>query len=165
MTRLFIGLFGLFSLLFLGACSPERHAQGGVFLPPGDAAKGETHFVSLGCVNCHTVVGAELPEPAAAGPVRVRLGSRTGRTLSYGQLVTSIVNPSHRLAKRYRKDEISEQGESLMTNLNEVLTVAQLTDLVAFLQAHYEKAERPGYKYPVYTYGADGEARGEGTAN
>ena len=164
MTRILTGLVGLWVLLCISACSPERHTQGGVFLPQGDALQGEAHFVSLGCVNCHVVVGAELPEPAADSPIRVRLGSRTGRTLTYGQLVTSIVNPSHRLATRYRKDEVSEQGQSLMVNLNDVITVAQLTDLVAFLQAHYEKAERPGYKYPVYTYDANEAPGGSGSS-
>ena len=142
-------------MISIGACGPEQSPQATVNLPPGDAAQGAAHFVQLGCTSCHVVVGADLPEPDEVGPVRVWLGTRTGRTLSYGQLVTSIVNPSHRLATRYSKDKISEQGESLMTNLNEVITVAQLTDLVAFLQAHYERSERPGYKYPVYTYGTD----------
>jgi len=41
-----------------------------------------------------------------------------------------------------------------MTIYNDVLTVTQLTDLVAFLQAHYEQADRPGYRYPAYTYKA-----------
>jgi hypothetical protein len=45
-----------------------------------------------------------------------------------------------------------------MTSYNDVLTVTQLTDLVAFLQAHYEKAERPGYKYPVYTDQSDDDS-------
>jgi len=75
--------------------------------------------------------------------------------MSYGQLATSIVNPSHRLSRRYRTDEVSQEGESLMTSYNDVLTVTQLTDLIAFLQAHYREAERPGYKYPVYTYQSD----------
>lgn len=157
MIRICSRIAGLFALFLIAACSPEPATQATVNLPPGDAAKGEAHFVSLGCTGCHVVIGADLPEAAEAGPVRVRLGSRTGRTLSYGQLVTSIVNPSHRLATRYSKDKISVEGQSLMTNFNEVITVAQLTDLVAFLQAHYEESERPGYKYPVYTYGANEE--------
>lgn len=152
MNKYLTTIVSLCVLVCISACIPQRRGHDGVFLPQGDASKGEAHFVQLGCVNCHIVTGAELPEPAAAGPVRVRLGSTTGRTLSYGQLVTSIVNPSHRLAPRYRKDEVSVAGQSLMTNYNDVITVAQLTDLVAFLQAHYGEAERPGYKYPVYTY-------------
>jgi sulfur-oxidizing protein SoxX len=155
MRSLFISLVALCALIYVSACDRDDPRQRATYLPDGDAAKGEMHFVSLGCINCHSVLGAELPDPVEAGPVRVRLGSRTGSRMSYGQLVTSIVNPSHRLSGRYRKDEISQQGESLMTSYNDVLTVTQLTDLVAFLQAHYLKAERPGYKYPVYDYNSD----------
>ena len=155
LRSLFISLVTLFALACLSGCDRDDRRQGDIYLPLGDAAKGETHFVSLGCVGCHTVVGAELPEPAETGPVRVLLGSRTGQVMSYGQLVTSIVNPSHRLSGRYRKSEVSHEGKSLMTSFNDVLTVTQLTDLVAFLQAHYDMAERPGYKYPIYTYTAD----------
>lgn len=146
-------LVALCALPCITACNPASRTQAGIVLPEGDAAKGEMHFVSLGCPSCHAVVGTELPEPAAEGPIRVLLGSRTGRALSYDQLVTSIVNPSHRLAARYRDEDVSVEGQSLMTVYNDVMTVTQLTDIVAFLQAHYEKAERPGYKYPVYTYG------------
>jgi hypothetical protein len=152
LRRLFISLVALCALICVSACDQDDRRQGVIYLPEGDAANGETYFVSLGCVSCHSVIGAELPDALNTGPVRVLLGSGAGRKMPYGQLVTSIVNPSHRLSARYRKDEISEQGESLMTSYNDFLTVTQLTDLVAFLQAHYVKAERPGYKYPVYSY-------------
>ncbi len=155
MRRLFISLVVLCASVCLSACDRDDRSRGDIYLPEGDAVKGEMHFVSLGCVSCHSVVGAELPEPAEAGPVRVLLGSRAGIRMSYGQLVTSIVNPSHRLSARYRKEEVSQEGKSLMTSYNDVLTVTQLTDLVAFLQAHYKKADRPGYKYPVYDYRTD----------
>lgn len=155
LRSLFISLIALCALMYVSACDRNVPGQGDIYLPEGDAARGEMHFVSLGCVSCHNVTGAELPEPAEAGPVRVRLGSRTGRRMSYGQLVTSIVNPSHRLSSRYRVDEVSEDGESLMISYNDMLTVSQLTDLVAFLKAHYEMADRPGYRYPVYTYQTD----------
>ena len=158
MRSLFNGLVALFALICLSACDRDNRRQGDIYLPEGDAAKGKMHFVALGCVNCHRVIGAELPEPAEAGPVRVLLGSQSGRRMSYGELVTSIVNPSHRLSARYRREEVSKEGESLMTFYNDVLTVTQLTDLVAFLQAHYEKADRPGYNYPAHTYKADDDS-------
>lgn len=150
MRSLFNSLVALCMLICLSACDRDDPGQGDIYLPEGDAVKGEMYFASLGCVNCHVVIGAELPEPAEVGPVRVLLGSQTGRKLSYGVLVTSIVNPSHRLSARYRKDEVSEGGESLMPSYNDVLTVTQLTDLVAFLDAHYETADRPDYKYRAY---------------
>ena len=159
MHRLVMNLVALCALIFFAACDRGDREQRGIYLPEGDAANGEMHFVSLGCVSCHSVVGAELPESSEAAPVRVLLGSRTGRVMSYGDLVTSIVNPSHRLSARYREDKVSREGKSLMTSYNDVLTVTQLTDLVAFLQAHYERAERPGYKYPVYTYQSDDDSK------
>jgi len=154
LRSLFNSLVALCTLICLSACDRDNRGQVDIYLPEGDAAKGKMHFVSLGCVSCHSVIGAELPEPAEAGPVRVLLGSHTGLRMSYGQLVTSIVNPSHRLSPRHPRDKISQEGESLMTIYNDVLTVTQLTDLVAFLQAHYEQADRPGYRYPAYTYKA-----------
>ncbi len=155
-----IRLVALCALICLTACDRDERRQGDIYLPAGDPAKGEMHFVSLGCIGCHSVIGAELPEPVKAGPVRVLLGSRTGRSMSYGQLVTAIVNPSHRLSPRYRKEEVSRDGESLMAYYNDVLTVTQLTDLVAFLQAHYQKADRPGYKYRDYTQESEDDSEG-----
>ena len=150
MRSLFNSFVALCTLICLSACDRDDPRQGDIYLPVGNAAKGEMYFASLGCVNCHVVIGAELPEPAEAGPVRVLLGSQAGRKLSHGELVTSIVNPSHRLSARYRKDEVSDGGESLMPSYNDVLTVTQLTDLVAFLDAHYETAVRPDYEYRAY---------------
>ncbi len=161
MRSLLVSFVSLFTFLCVSACDQVEPRQGAIHLPEGDATKGAQHFVDLGCVSCHKVVGAELPEPVEAGPVRVLLGSATGRTKTYDQLVTSIVNPSHRLSSRYRKDKVSQDGQSLMTSNNDVMTVTQLTDLVAFLQAHYVKAERPGYKYPVYSYKSDSESESE----
>lgn len=139
-------------MLGLSACNPYEESY---VLPQGDAEAGKAQFASLGCVGCHVVVGVEFPEATEAGPVRVVLGSTTGRTMTYGQLVTAIVNPSHRLPIGHRRTGVSEGGQSRMTSFNDVMTVTQLTDIVAFLQAHYTDAERPGYTYPVYDYGSD----------
>ena len=149
-------LFATSAMFCLAACDPFEESY---VLPEGDAAIGKQNFVSLGCINCHVVIGAELPDPVEAGPVRVRLGSRTGRKMSYGQLVTAIVNPSHRLPIGHERTGVSVDGESRMKSFNDVMTITQLTDIVTFLQAHYTEAERPGYKYPVYDYrsGADSE--------
>jgi hypothetical protein len=158
LRSLLISLVALCALVCVSSCDRDDRRQGVIYLPEGDAAKGEMYFVSLGCVSCHSVIGAELPDSVEAGPVRVLLGSRTGRKMYYGQLVTSIVNPSHRLSARYRKDEVSQQGGSLMTSYNDVLTVTQLTDLIAFLQKYYVKAERPGYTYHVHSYQSDDDS-------
>ena len=137
----------------LSGCNVGGEGRNEVHLPAGDAAKGEELFVSVGCVSCHAVGDAEFQDSSSVSDVRVRLGSQTGRRMSYGQLVTSVVNPSHRLAPQYFSENIAENGESLMANYNDALTVTQLTDIVAFLQTHYEDVLRPGFRYPTYEYG------------
>ncbi|MDJ0938344.1 MAG: c-type cytochrome [Woeseiaceae bacterium] len=154
--RYYLAIFAALGALALSGCAQkDESVLAEVYLPEGDAERGKAAFVSLGCVSCHSVVGAELPEPEVAGPVRVLLGSRTGRVRSYGDLVTSIVNPSHRQPGRYlqQPDTVPEDSASIMTAYNDVMTVTELTDLVAFLQTHYERVRHPRYKYTRYDYG------------
>ena len=68
---------------------------------------------------------------------------------TYGELVTAIVNPSHKLADGYEKDQVSENGVSNMYLYNEYMTVQELTDLVRFLQPRYDVAP-PRYQYRIY---------------
>jgi hypothetical protein len=68
----------------------------------------------------------------------VVLGGETRRVKTYGELVTSIINPSHILALGYPKELITKGDQSAMTNFNDTLTVRQLADLVAFLQSRYQ---------------------------
>ena len=37
-----------------------------------------------------------------------------------------------------------------MATFNDVMTVTQLTDIVAFLQQHYQRIDRPRYQYRRY---------------
>jgi mono/diheme cytochrome c family protein len=139
------------ALLF--ACAPKPESARGFRLPDGDAAAGRATFVRLNCHGCHEVEGLELPEFDYAGPplVRVKLGGLTTRVRTYGELVTSIINPSHRLIDGYPRDQVSRDGESMMANYNDWMTVSQLIDLVAFLQSHYEVVP-PDYEYYQFTY-------------
>jgi len=116
---------------------------------PGDAEKGQALFVEYGCNGCHVVPGVDLPE--GGGPVRIVLGGRVSKVKSYPELVTSVINPSHKFIPRRRADEVSVDGESLMTVYNDVMTVTELIDIVAFLEASYVELERPGYRYPTYS--------------
>ncbi len=68
---------------------------------------------------------------------------------TYGQLVTSIINPSHKLAPGYPIETISEDGQSKMPLYNGYMTVQELIDIVSFLQPHYEVIV-PQYHYRVY---------------
>ena len=130
------------------ACEPPRPEFA---LPEGDPEKGQQLFVSYSCTSCHTVRDLDLPEPESEGPVKVSLGGRVSKLKSYQELVTSVINPSHQLVKRRRAEEVSQDGESLMTVYNDVMTVSDLIDLVAFLDSRYEEFERPGYRYTLHS--------------
>jgi cytochrome c2 len=128
------------------ACTPSPESALGFRLPDGDAAAGRAAFVDLQCHACHEIDGIELPTPAQSGPLRIELGGEVSKVKTYGELVTSVINPSHKLAWDYPPEQVARGGESLMRVDNEVMTVQQLIDLVAFLQSHYEVVI-PEYEY------------------
>jgi hypothetical protein len=127
-------------LLAIVACAGAVQAcatgsRGAIRLPEGDAARGRDAFVALRCNACHEIEGFDLPAPFMA-ETRVLLGGKPARVETYENLVTSIANPSHRIATGYPPDAVAIEGVPLMSliRLNEVMTVQQLVDLVAFLQ-------------------------------
>ena len=125
----------LLCLTPLAACSPE--SPFGFRLPDGDPAAGRQAFVNLGCNACHEVAG--VPIEYVEGITRVQLGGKTTHVRTYGELVTSIINPSHKIAPQHRERGAVLEGESVMTYLylNQIMTVQELVDLVAFLQPTY----------------------------
>ena len=133
-------------LAAIAACTPE--SPFGFRLPDGDADAGRQAFVDLGCNACHEVAG--VPIESAEGITHVRLGGKTTHLKTHGELVTSIINPSHKIAPQHRGAVLD--GESVMTYLylNQVMTVQELVDLVAFLQPTYEVVAPPPVKWPVY---------------
>lgn len=135
--------FILTSTAVLLACA-NQWDQGGVHLPQGDAAKGREAFVDLRCHACHEMEGFNPPTPIVA-ETRVLLGGQTARVKTYGDVITSIANPSHRIAGGYPPEAIAVDGVPLMTliHLNEVMTVQQLVDLAAFLVTAYEVVPPP----------------------
>ena len=139
-------------ICLLGAGCGGPKSGRGFTLPDGDVARGQAAFVALKCYTCHTVSGVELP-PAEAGEKKiVALGGTTRQIQTYGQLVTSIIHPSHKVAKAYAEDQKGPSGEikSRMVNNNDAMTVSQLIDIVKFLQSHYELEEFDPTPYTMY---------------
>jgi hypothetical protein len=137
----------------LAACTPAPESARGFRLPDGDPAFGKQAFLDLQCHACHTLPGEELPSISIAAPVTVMLGGPVSQVKTYGQLVTSIINPSHKLIKIYPEDEVSSDGKSFMPTMIDFMTVRQLVDLVAFLQDKYHVVLPTPYPYSVYRYG------------
>jgi hypothetical protein len=147
-------IFASLGVLALTSCAEPRRAD--FALPEGDIDTGQALFVSYGCIGCHTISNLDLPEPEQDRPVRVILGGQVSRVRTYPELVTSIINPSHRISARYlRADEVSQDGESLMATYNDVMTVTELINLVAFLESRYEEFERPPVRYAPYSVSQD----------
>ncbi len=139
----------LVTLGTLVGCQADRMSEKGFSLPKGDVASGREAFLYMHCHECHSIEGEELPVVALADPPYIELGGKVSRVKTYGELVTAIINPSHKLAKGYQPDDVSLDGQSMMPVYNGFLTVQELIDIVAFLQPHYE-VYVPPYEYRIY---------------
>jgi len=139
----------LASLVALSGCDHDRTmSERGFRLPEGNATAGRETFLYMHCNQCHTIKGEQLPTVAGFEPF-VELGGSLTRVKTYGELVTAIINPSHKLADGYPEDLVSENGKSKMYVYNGFMTVQELTDLVMFLQGRYEVVP-PQFQYRVY---------------
>ena len=135
--------------VLLSACDEDKvMSERGFRLPDGDAHSGREAFLYLQCNQCHTIKNEDLPIIPGTAPY-VELGGVVTHVKTYGELVTAIVNPSHKLADGYAKDKVSEDGVSNMYLYNDYMTVQELTDLVRFLQPHYDIAP-PRFQYRIY---------------
>lgn len=122
-------------LTLSGGCSDSAS---GFALPPGDPERGKEVFVELRCNACHGISGqVERSKTDYHESIYVELGGNVTRVKTYGDLVTSIINPSHRFARGRDPRNVDEQGESNMRRYNEEMTVEQLIDLTAFLSSQY----------------------------
>lgn len=130
------------AVAFLGSCA-DRHSPAGFRLPEGNVARGQQAFLDLKCNACHRVSGLDLPAPTVEPPVPVVLGGEIPHVRTDGDLVTSIINPSHSIVPGFREGELEQEGRSRMLDYRNRMTVGQLVDLVAFLQSRY-KVIRPG---------------------
>jgi len=140
----------LASLFVLSGCDQQaRMSSQGFRLPDGDAQAGRDAFLQMQCHQCHSIDGMELPEIPGQDPPYVELGGTVAKVKTYGELITAIINPSHRLARGYAEEVVSEDGESRMYIYNTHMTVQELIDIVMFLQPEYEVVP-PQYHYRVY---------------
>ena len=133
----------------LSGCDEEKAiSERGFRLPDGNAQAGRDTFLYMHCNQCHTIKGEELPTISGYEPY-VELGGAVTRVKTYGELVTAVINPSHKLADGYPEDMVSEDGKSKMYYYNGFMTVQELTDIVMFLQPHYDVVP-PQFQYRVY---------------
>lgn len=151
MFRVLSLVFAAVLLAGASGCTRTPESAAGFRLPDGDQIAGRQEFISLECHQCHSVPGETFPEIPDVNPPYVVLGGDVTHVKTYGELVASIINPSHKLAIGYAKEVVSENGVSKMAVYNDVMTVRQLTDIVVYLQPHYEVVV-PNYQYRRYRF-------------
>lgn len=127
----------LIVLFVLGACDNRRESSEGFRLPAGNAEAGATVYAAMNCSSCHGIQ-TEGEDAAPAGTKTLTLGGISSNLPSDGYLVTAIINPSHVIKLQPGIESTLPSGQSRMLDFNDVLSVRQLVDLVAFLQTLHE---------------------------
>jgi hypothetical protein len=107
----------------------------------GDIDAGRQAFIDHQCHACHSVAGVRLPPLAGANPPIFELGGETSSVRTYGDLMTSIINPNHVISEEYREQLrlrgiVPAESPMPMPHIDN-MTVRQLIDIVAFLDSRY----------------------------
>ena len=131
--------------LLISSCN--RQARG-FALPEGNIEKGKVTYKRLACSECHSIPNIEWK--GGKDNLKIHLGGEVTSLKTYGDLVTSVINPSHKVASFYNQKTSTEGGLSKMKNYNEVMTVQELIDLVTFLQSEYQVVSPPTKYRPYY---------------
>lgn len=81
---------------------------------------------------------------------RIELGGKSAVVTTYAKLVTSIINPSYRRYEAYEPYTTDENVLFVMRNYNDIMTVSELIDLVAYLQPEYKVEALHMTSYAAY---------------
>lgn len=130
--------------LLISSCNSQAR---GFALPEGDIEKGKVTYKRLACIECHSIPNIEWK--GGKDNLKIPLGGEVTSLKTYGDLVTSVINPSHKVASFHNQKTSTEGGLSNMKNYNEIMTVQELIDLVTFLQSEYQVVSPPT-QYPYY---------------
>ena len=110
---------------FLTAGGFAEEAKGFRF-PGGDSEFGKEAFISLNCIQCHTVTGVLLPEPKGKQLLKLPLGEVPRFARKYEDLIVAITNPRHVVTEQYKAilndAEVNGGIEPMMPELTEDMT-------------------------------------------
>lgn len=147
-SRLFNLLITAIFLTVITGCSGERHSLQGFSLPEGNAKAGKEVFANIGCNACHSLPSVPQKPVEGEDAITIALGGEVRHLKTYGELVTAVVNPSHKLYQGFADKHKTDDGKSAMRNFNDMMTVTELFDLISFLetQYHLQPFERSQYR-------------------
>lgn len=143
----FFGAMALFT-----ACQNESR---GFVLPDGDIEAGKQTFLDLNCNRCHSIGDIKWHGSERYSDPYVKLGGEVTAMKTYGELVTSVINPSHKISQRSLNEETITLAPGMskmeLYRYNQIMTVEELVNIVTFLQSEYELVRpRDPYPYDVY---------------
>jgi mono/diheme cytochrome c family protein len=110
-------------------------------LPPGRREAGREVFIAFECFTCHAVQGETFPAPAAGRDALGPALSGMGRLHPPEYLAEAIIDPNASVAWRIahhgssHEKYVATDGRSKMPTYNDVMTIQQLIDLVAYLSS------------------------------
>ena len=120
--------------------------------PQGDPVKGREVFVKFECYGCHEVKGEKFPAPS--GDVGPEL-SVMGPLHDAEYFAEAIVNPNAVIQKG--KGYEAADGSSKMPSYNDLVTVQEVIDLVAYLRGLKPPVQRPASHGRAYDPGGQHE--------
>ena len=128
--------------VIIASCAYDPNLQRDFDFPieRGNVEEGRQAFIALGCHQCHSVANTELPDFPIYTLLRLELGGPTTGYKSNAQLMTSIISPNHNISEEYWdlvRLDVAVLPDSPMPNFD-FMTVAQLIDIVAFLDSKYQ---------------------------
>ncbi|MBA6327664.1 c-type cytochrome [Colwellia sp. MB02u-6] len=143
--------------LTLLSCSKGVDSPRGFSLPKGNIDSGKKVFLKFKCSACHTLnnikdIGTAEAKVAKHPTITITIGGNKTKIVTYAELVTSVINPSHKFASPSLPAAKAADGKSNMKIFNDVMTVTELIDLVSFLQPNYQLVPYQHTKYQYYPH-------------
>jgi sulfur-oxidizing protein SoxX len=80
------------------------------------------------------------------------LGGTSTRVMAYADLITCIINPSHKMSSDYLLLSAQTGGVSKMVVFNDVITINKLVNLVKFLEPRYKIKPNIYINYEYYEF-------------
>jgi mono/diheme cytochrome c family protein len=109
--------------------------------PKGDSVKGREVFVKLECYSCHAIQGEKFPAPGGEiGPELSAMGPLHDAEF----FAEAIINPNAVIDKGNAYE--AADGSSKMPSYNDLVTVQEVIDLVAYLKGLKPPADVPASK-------------------
>ena len=151
MKHLLLCMLAVVATAMVG-CESGVDSPRGFSLPEGNADNGKAVFIKYQCLSCHQLEGVEQADIMKNPELSIKLGGKSVLVKTYAELVTSIINPSHKIARGFPKSSLQVDGMSKMTVYNDIMTVTELVDVVVFLQSQYELIPHTRTEYRFYEY-------------